>query len=203
MSGPTSADHLFPSEDEYEEQQTRVKHVKDSSSASSSSRSGDAAKRSASKSSHPDSKKKKLKTMSPTVHPISPVMKPQRSDMKTTSHDLFGSDSDDDREEIAASNLKGNKKITPLYSYFTRRVANGLSRQTDELKQGPYYIELKIYDVKTIEHVAPINRWRHSIISIKNRTENNTPAWARLKDFIDETRREFKNCPLEFVSSYY
>nr|XP_049699656.1 uncharacterized protein LOC126055254 [Helicoverpa armigera] len=44
--------------------------------------------------------------MSPTVHPISPVMKPQRSDMKTTSHDLFGSDSDDDREEIAASNLK-------------------------------------------------------------------------------------------------
>lgn len=122
--------------------------------------------------------------------------------MRPTSYDLFGTDSDDEQEEETAASTTG-KKIPPLHSYYTRRVANGLSKQTFENKKGKFYIELKIYDHSEIERVAPINRWRHAIISVKNRTDDGTPAWKHVKDFFKETHNEFKHCPIDYVSSYF
>lgn len=120
---------------------------------------------------------------------------------KPTSSDLFGDGSGEEEESIPLPS-KG-KKVPPIYTQYTRRVANGISRQCIESKMGAYYVELKIYDVSEIERVLPINRWRHAVVSLKNRTDDNTPAWAYLKKFLNETKKEFKGCPHDFVSSYY
>lgn len=122
--------------------------------------------------------------------------------MRPTSHDLFGTDSDDEQEEEAVASTSGNK-IAPLHSYYTRRVAKGISKQTFENKKGKFFIEVKIYDHDEVERISPINRWRHAIISVKNRTNDDTPAWKYLKDFLKETHKEFKHCPIDYVNSYF
>ncbi|XP_026745202.1 uncharacterized protein LOC113506560 [Trichoplusia ni] len=175
------ASHLFSSEDEAELQEQQ--HQK-SNKASGSSKSSAPVKRLVEgQSSKTEDKKKRKKSY---IHPISLCMKP-------TSYEVFGTDSDDDREEEAVGSTQG-KKNPPLFSYFTRRVANGLSRQTDEKKTGRHYVELKNYDCAEIERIALINRWRHSIIiiTLKNRTDDGTPAWQHFKEFINKTRQEFK-----------
>lgn len=108
---------------------------------------------------------------------------------KSSARDVFGSDSDDD-----GTVLPGNKKNLPICSYFSKRVSGGVSRQTDPNKGGSHYVELKVYNCNEIKHIAPMNRWRHAIISVKNRTDENTQAWAHLSEFIKATRREFKGC---------
>lgn len=133
---------------------------------------------------------KKKKT--PIIKPISSVMKPSVSD-------LFGSDSEEEDAPIPLEPKKG----TPIYSYITRRLANGNSRQINESKTGSHYVELKVYSCNEIQNVQPMNRWRHSVVTIKNRTDTDTEAWSRLTDFIAATRREFKNCPPTFTSNYY
>ncbi|XP_075980270.1 uncharacterized protein LOC142979281 [Anticarsia gemmatalis] len=124
----------------------------------------------------------------------------KKTKAKATARDLFGTDSDDD-DELHRSNTTG-KKIAPIYSYVTRRLANGFSRQIDEDKTGNYYIELKIYNTDEIERVPPVNRWRHSVITIKNKTNSNTESWKHINEFIKETRKEFKNRTPTFISSY-
>ena len=76
-----------------------------------------------------------------------------------------------------------------------------MSWQTDDKKIGRYYVELKIYDYAEIERIAPMNRWRHSIITLKNQTADGTPAWQHLKEFLNKTCLEFKQSPIEFVSA--
>lgn len=132
---------------------------------------------------------KKRKTV---INPITPVM-------KAATAELFGSESDEEEEGCSTGSTKG----TPIYSYVTRKLANGISRQTDDNKTGTHYVELKVYSCNEIKNVAPINRWRHSIITIKNRTNVNSEAWAHLTDYIKTTRKEFKNCPPSFNSTYY
>jgi hypothetical protein len=132
-----------------------------------------------------------LKRRKTTIPPISPVMKPR-------SADLFGSDSDDNILENSDV-----RKGTPIYSYITRRLANGTSRQSDDNKKGTHYVELKVYSCDEIDKVQPMNRWRHSVVTIKNRTDNHTEAWAHLAKFISATRKEFKDCPPSFNSTYY
>lgn len=117
---------------------------------------------------------------------------------KTTASELFGNDSGDEEEQ-----KRGKKKLTPLYSSISTRVANGTSRKTDDSKSGSHYVELKIYKCDEVEHVSPMNRWRHAIISIKNKTYENTEAWRLLSNYINATRKEFKNCPPTFVGAYY
>ncbi|PZC86441.1 hypothetical protein B5X24_HaOG209160 [Helicoverpa armigera] len=123
----------------------------------------------------------------------------KKTKVKSTARDLFGSDSDDD--ELDRGTADG-KKIAPIYSYITRRLANGFSRQIDEAKTGGYYVELKIYNTDEIERVPPVNRWRHSVITIKNKTNTDTESWKLLNAFIKETRKEFKNRTPTFISSY-
>lgn len=125
------------------------------------------------------------------INPIRPVMKP-------TMQDLFGSDSEEDVIVAPEETRKG----TPIYSYITRRLANGISRQCNDKKTGSHYVELKVYSCNEIQNVQPINRWRHSVVTIKNRTDTDTEAWARLTDYIIATRKEFKDCPQSFNSSY-
>lgn len=125
---------------------------------------------------------------------INPIKKPTPS-----SAELFGSDSSEEDTVSAA----GSKKGTALYSYITRKLANGMSRQTDDTKTGTHYVELKIYACDEIKNVTPINRWRHSVITIKNRTNVDTEAWSHLTDFVKATRKEYKHCPVSFNSSYF
>lgn len=125
----------------------------------------------------------------------------KKTKVKATARDLFGSDSDDDDHELDRGSTAG-KKIPPIYSYITRRLANGFSRQIDENKIGSYYVELKIYNSDEIERVPPVNRWRHSVITIKNKTNSDTESWKHLNGFIKETRKEFKNRTPTFISSY-
>lgn len=107
--------------------------------------------------------------------------------MKPSTTDLFGSDSNEDDNSGPSDPKKGK----PLYSYITRRLANGNSRQIDENKTGSHYIELRVYSCDEIQSVQPINRWRYSFIIIKNKTNTNSEAWSRLTDFISITRKEY------------
>lgn len=138
-------------------------------------------------SSQPSKKNKSI------INPITPIA-------KTNARDLFGSDSDDDDDETPE---KYDKKCAPIYSYVTRKLANGHSRQMDERKKGAFYIELKVYKCSEIESVQPVNRWRHSILTIKNKTDEDSESWKNLNTFISSTRKEFKNCPPTFLSHYY
>lgn len=132
----------------------------------------------------------------PTISPIPPLP-------KTTARDLFGADSEDEDEPAEHAASKSGKKIQPMYSYFTRKIARGYSRQSDENKVGSHYIELKIYKCDEIKNVLPLNRWRHAIVAIKNRTNDNTEAWRRLSEFVAATRKEFRENPPTFINSYF
>lgn len=121
----------------------------------------------------------------------------KKTKSRATVRDLFGTDSDDDELDHSVG-----KKAAPIYSYVTRRLANGFSRQIDEEKTGAFYIELKVYNSDEIERVPPVNRWRHSVITIKNKTNSDTESWRHLNAFIKETRKEFKNRTPTFISSY-
>lgn len=143
-------------------------------------------KPSSTSSSQPSTSKKSK----PTIHPITPVT-------KSTARELFGSDSDDDEIDVVVE-----KKSPPIYSYITRRLANGFSRQMNEQKRGEFYIELKVYKCDEIERVQPVNRWRHSVITIKNKCDENSESWHRLNAYITSTRKEFKKCVPTFISSY-
>ncbi|KAL4702149.1 hypothetical protein ACJJTC_018113 [Scirpophaga incertulas] len=184
---PSNADFLFPSEDDevQREQQQRpeIKKKRTSSPAPSTSR----AKYAASHQTEPVQKKKKT-----VINPVH--MK------KPTAHDLFGSDSEEEEAQLPVPTPTGNK---PIHSYITRRLANGHSRQVYENKQGSHYIDLRVYTCDDIERVQPMNRWRHSIICVKNRTDNNTEAWQHLVNFISATRKEYRNCASTFISNYY
>lgn len=131
---------------------------------------------------------KKLK-----INPVSNISKP-------TAHDLFGSDSE---EEPVPEITKKGKKPAPVYSYFTRRLANGFSRQSNETKSGSHFVEIKIYKTTEIENVLPVNRWPHSIITIKNQIDEGSETWRVLSELIGVTRKDFKKCPPAFISQYY
>lgn len=111
-------------------------------------------------------KKKKRVSSRGSTECHSSASKKSKTAAKPTAQDLFGSDSDDDNGEVTTG-----KKIQPIYSYITRKIANGFSRQIDEKKTGNYYIDLKIYRCEDIERVTPVNRWRHSVMTIKNKCE--------------------------------
>lgn len=175
-----NADLLFPSDDEAPRPRVEKRHKRKHSPEASTSR--------ASPAHSPTPKKKK-----PVFKPIAPVKKP-------SAHDLFGSDSEEEEVIVPASS---GKKPAPLLSYMTRRLANGYSRQVFDDKPGTHFIDLRIYKCDEIEKVQPMNRWRHSIVCVKNRTDENSDAWQHLANFIIATRKEFRGCPPTFISNYY
>ncbi|XP_047994124.1 formin-like protein 3 [Leguminivora glycinivorella] len=115
-----------------------------------------------------------------------------------TAAELFGADSDD--EGLEANQPAGEGK---LLSYISRRLANGFARQTNPDKKGTHFVEVKVYKCDDIEKVTPVNRWRHAVVNIKNRTDDNTEAWRHLANFIHATRKEYRTCAPSFVSNYY
>lgn len=121
---------------------------------------------------------------------------------KPTAYDLFGTDSEDEEvKDVPAADT--GRKLVPLSSYITRRLANGHSRQSFDCKPGTHYIDLKVYRCDEINKIQPINRWRQAIVTVKNQTSDNTDAWQHLANFIMATRKEFRKCPQTFVSNYY
>lgn len=119
---------------------------------------------------------------------IEPHASTSTAHQKTSARDMFGSDSDDECAVIPG------KKGVELCSYYSKRVANGVARQMNTQKQGSHFIELKVYNCEEIKNIQPMNRWRHAVITIKNRTNDDTVAWGYLTDFIRATRKEFKDC---------
>ncbi|KAG7308293.1 hypothetical protein JYU34_006987 [Plutella xylostella] len=170
-----TAEQLFPSEDEREGSVDR-KTEKKRAGKSMPSLMGE-----------PSSKKRKTTTINPV-----PAVE------KSTARDLFGSDSDD--EEFEETKKPGT---APIYNYFTRRLANGHSRQTNDDKTGSHYIELKVYKTSEIQSVLPMNRWRHAIVTVKNQLDTNSESWKCLDEFIKASKKDFKKCPPTFMSSYY
>lgn len=172
-----TADHIFPSEDESsDEVQMKAKPKENKKRKSTPTCSA-----------QPSTSKKSK----PVIRPIPPVT-------KSTARELFGSDSDDDD----AVEVPSVERKPPIYSYITRRLANGFSRQIDENKKGAFYIELKVYKCDEIERIQPVNRWRHSVITIKNKTDEDSESWRHLNEYIKSTRQEFKRCTPTFINSY-
>lgn len=173
-----NADLLFPSDDEAPRPRVEKKQRRKHSPEASTSR--------ATPAHSPTPKKKK------------PVFKPI-STKRTSARDLFGTDSEE--EDVVPSN--SGKRPTPLVSYITRRLANGHSRQVFDEKPGTHFIDLRIYKCDEIEKVQPMNRWRHSIVCVKNRTDETSEAWQHLANFMIATRKEYRCCPPTFISNYY
>lgn len=123
---------------------------------------------------------------------VSTASKKAKSE-KTTAQELFGDDSDNDN---------AGKKTAPLISYITRRVASGFSRQVDVGKKGSHFVELKIYKCDEIEPVSPMNRWRHAIVTVKNRTDIDAESWQHISAYLGAIRKEFKNVSPAFINSY-
>lgn len=94
------------------------------------------------------------------------------------------------------------KKPPMIYSYVTRRLANGFSCQIDENKKGAFYIELKVYKCAEIERIQPVNRWRHSVITIKNKTNEDSESWRHLNEFIISTRRKYTQVQMLYSNVY-
>ncbi|XP_048484366.1 suppressor protein SRP40 [Plutella xylostella] len=116
--------------------------------------------------------------------------------LKTTAKDIMGVDSDIDED------LLNNGKKSDLISYFSRRVANGISKQTHPDLQGTHFIDLKLYMCSEIENVSPMNRWRHSIVTVKAKSNDDSDAWKYLIKFLQEIKKDFKDSPVTYVSSY-
>lgn len=125
--------------------------------------------------------------------------KPAPAISKPSAHDLFGSDSDDPEPEPK----KGRKTNLGIHSYFTRRLANGHSRQTNDAKVGSHYVEIKVYKCDEIRSVLPVNRWRHAIVAIKNQVDVDSDTWRKLSELITITRKDFKKCTPTFISNFY
>lgn len=132
-------------------------------------------------------------------HPKKTHNHPEPTARKSTSKELFGSDSEDAADEMAQTNNKG---ICPLNSCLVRRIQNGVARQANPDKAGSHYVDLKVYRCDEIEKVTPLNRWRQSVVSLKYRTNDDTVAWGHLADFINAARKEFKGVPPTFNAFY-
>lgn len=120
---------------------------------------------------------------------------------RSTAKQVFGLASDEEDNEPSGSN--GKKPVPSIVSYVTQKTAQGFSRTYYDNKPGKYFIELKVYKCDEIEKIQPMNRWRHSIITIKNRTNDDSEAWRKLTDFISSTKKEYKNCKKMLISNYY
>lgn len=121
---------------------------------------------------------------------------------KLTARDLFGSESDEEDSSVKPSTSTG-KTPPPLHSYFTKRVNKGYARKISETKQGPYYVEVKVYNCNEIADIPPVNRWRHSIVTIKTKVDADTEMWRHLKGFTSSVEQDFRNCPATLINSYY
>lgn len=181
-----NAETLFPSEDESPQPEPEKKSKKRTHDHSKTD-----------EPSSPAPARTSKKSMKSVINPISPP--PSK---KPTAYDLFGTDSEDEEFEETSTPAAG-KKIQPLISYLTRRLANGHSRQSFEGKKGTHFIDLKVYRCDEIDNVQPVNRWRHAIVCIKNRTNDDTEAWRHLTNFITATRKEYRKCTPTFISNYY
>ncbi|XP_028162794.1 uncharacterized protein LOC114354564 [Ostrinia furnacalis] len=128
---------------------------------------------------------------------ITPYTPPPR----LTANDLFGEDSDEEhRVKPSTSSKSGN--IPPLLSSFTRRESRGFSKQISETKEGKYYVELKIYNTEEVQKIAPINRWRYAITTIKMKLDEHKDSWHTLKEFVNLIKKDFRNCPVSLLGSY-
>lgn len=136
--------------------------------------------------SHPPKKRS-----SPTVNPITPV--------KATVEDLFGEDSEC---EESTPSLPPTPSPPLLQSVFVNRVATGLSKQILPNNTGTHYVEIKVYKCSDIENVMPINRWRHSVSSLKMQTNTESILWQHLANVVSAARKEFRGMPNTFTSNF-
>lgn len=130
------------------------------------------------------------------------VVSPVTPSARVTASELFGEDSDNEESVTPTQRPHKTGNIPPLYSYFTRRMAKGYSRQISETKEGKYYVEVKIYNTEEIKKVMPINRWRSAITTIKTKLDENKESWPHLKEFVKATQNDFKNCPITCIGAY-
>lgn len=107
----------------------------------------------------------------------------------------MGGESDEDE----APNALG--KNNELCSYLYRRVPRGVSKQFNNNISGSHYVDLKLYMCDEIATVSPMNRWRHAVVTLKLKTDENTAAYRYLVKFLKEIKKNFKNAPVTYVST--
>lgn len=113
-----------------------------------------------------------------------------------TATDLLGGESDEDEDW-----KKKNGNGCDLSSYLYRRVTKGYTKQFKNDQEGSQYIDLKVYNCKELDKVKPKQRWRKSILTLKTKSSDNTPAWNCLVQFLKEIKLQFKDVPTTFVNS--
>lgn len=116
------------------------------------------------------------------------------SSAKVTAKDIMGTDSDADE------NQKAGKK-DELVSYLCRRGSNGISKQFNPDIGGLRFVDLKLYMCNEIESISPMNRWRHAVVTLKTKIDDDNPAYRYLVKFLKKVKKNFKDCPITYVST--
>lgn len=118
----------------------------------------------------------------------------ETSSTKVTAKDIMGTDSDADEDK------KIGKK-DELISYLCRRGPSGISKQFNSDIRGSRFADLKLYMCNEIQNISPMNRWRHAIVTLKTKIDDDNPAYRYLVKFLKEVKKNFKDCPITYVSS--
>lgn len=118
----------------------------------------------------------------------------QTSSAKVTAKDIMGTDSDADEEPHAG-------KKDGIISYLCRRGANGISKQFKPDISGLRFVDLKLYMCSEIENISAMNRWRHAVVTLKTKIDDDNPAYRYLVKFLREVKKSFKDCPITYVST--
>lgn len=112
---------------------------------------------------------------------------------KLTAKDIMGTDSD------IEENSSGKKD--ELISYLCRRGSNGVSKQVNNNLSGSRFVDFRLYLCSEIENVTPMNRWRHSIVTLKTKIDEDQAAYKHLVKFLKEIKKDFKDCPVTYTST--
>lgn len=116
----------------------------------------------------------------------------------SSTAELFSSESEEEEE---AATAPAPRQSSAILSYITERRQNGhFTRQSNPQKKGAHLLEIRVYNCDEIEYVEPINRWRHAVLTIKNRTDVGTEAWRHLSHFISSTKKEYSSHPPVFIN---
>lgn len=82
-----------------------------------------------------------------------------------------------------------------LRSFINQRVATGYTSQTDPIKTGQYYFELRVYNTREAEKVDSTERWKRALVTLKLSTDDDTRVWKALTNLVQAGKDEMKSIP--------
>lgn len=90
------------------------------------------------------------------------------------------------KAEERASNSGSKDERRVLYSSFTTRLAAGRQRRAAALRDGAFYIDLKIYNAGDALGSPPQTLYKKALVAVKLQAAEGSPPWIKAQRFIEE-----------------